>query len=83
MTRNEKQMRAYRAELALGRVLRDLGLELVRGTERKHLEPRVELALLYVDDLGPTTLGAVYRAKLSELVREVEAVPRAALRVVK
>lgn len=73
MTRNEKQMRAYRAELALERVLRELELELTRGTERRHLEPRCELVALYLDDLGPTTLAACYRAKFEALEAQVVA----------
>jgi hypothetical protein len=71
--KNEKQMRAYRAQLAIERVLRDIELELARGTERRHLEPRCELAQLYLADLGPTTLAACHRAKFEALEAQVVA----------
>lgn len=82
MTRNEKQMRAYRAELAMDRVLRDLGLELARGTDRRHLQTLLELGDLYVDDLGPTVLAAAYKETLRELEVEVGATRDNFLRLV-
>lgn len=83
MSMSQKQYRAYRAQIALDRLVSELGIELRHGTERRHLEPRVELAKLYLDDLGTTTLATVYKAKVEPLEKAVAAVPWHGLRVVK
>jgi len=79
MTRNEKQMRAYRAEMALERLLLALGLELARGTDRRHLVILWELATLHVEHLGPTLLAVAYQQKLDALYAEIATTTNASL----
>lgn len=83
MSSSQKQYRAYRAQVALDRITSEIDSELKLRTERRHLEPRLELARIYLDDLGTTTLAAVYRAKVEPLAAKVAAVPWHKLRVVR
>jgi len=81
MTRGEKQLRAYKGELAFERLVVALRTELDLGTERRHLDRLVELLELHLANMEGTVQTAGYRATLALLEARVAKV--AHLRVVR
>lgn len=67
MTRGQKQLRAYKGELACERLLVVLRTELDLGTERRHLDRLVELIELHIDNMDGSLRTAAYRATLAPL----------------
>jgi hypothetical protein len=81
MTRGQKQLRAYKGELAFERLVVVLRTELDAGTERRHLDRLIELLELHVENMDGTVLTAGYRATLAPLKLRVGQVSH--LRVVR
>lgn len=81
MTRGQKQLRAYKGELACERLLVTLRTELDLGTERRHLDRLVELIALHIENMDDTVRTAGYRATLAPLALRVGQVSH--LRVVR